>query len=394
MHRSPVDNPLEVVIVGAGVAGLEALIALRTLAGSRVQVTLVSPGRDFTYRAMSVAEPFGSSHARHYALAAIASDFGATLVDDRLEWAATSSDRIFLRGGAELSYDALVLTLGARAETPRPNGLTFRDSRDSAELQQVVAAVEAGSADSVAFVLPDGPTWPLPLYELALMTAERARHAGVSPHLALFTPESEPLGAFGPAASQHVMAQLVRAGIRLVTSVRTADIATNGEILGYDQIVNVPRLVGPALRGVPHDRDGFIPVDAYGRVAGRLHVYAAGDGTDYPIKHGAVASQQADTIAQVIAKRAGAGVDPQPLRAVLRAQLFTGGGASTFLRADQGPRATPVSEVSETPLWWPAGKVAGQYLAPYLAAQDADAFESHDRVAVAGAWIEESPYGE
>ena len=37
----------EVVIAGGGVAGLEALIALHSLAGTRVHVTLVAPERDF-----------------------------------------------------------------------------------------------------------------------------------------------------------------------------------------------------------------------------------------------------------------------------------------------------------------------------------------------------------
>jgi sulfide:quinone oxidoreductase len=199
----------------------------------------------------------------------------------------------------------------------------------------------------------------------------------------------------GPEASEHVTAQLARAGIELVTPGHTDDISAGGEILGYDQVISVPRLTGPAPRGIPHDADGFIPVDGYGRVHGRIHVYAAGDGTDYPVKHGGVAAQQADSLAQVIAKRAGAGVDPQPLRAVLRAQLLTGAGASSFLRADRGPRATPLSEVSETPLWWPAGKIAGQFLAPYLAEHDrATAELQHDRSARPRAWVEESPYGE
>jgi sulfide:quinone oxidoreductase len=234
----------------------------------------------------------------------------------------------------------------------------------------------------------------LPLYELALMTAERAREAGVEPQIAFFTPEDEPLAAFGPAASANVNERFAHAGIRLTTSVAQGDAARDGEITGFERIVCVPRLSGPAPRGIPHDADGFIPVDTFGLVHGRKHVYAAGDGTDHPVKHGALAAEQADTVAAVIAKRAGAGVEPQPLRAVLRAELMAGTTDRAYLRADRGPRATPLSEVSETPLWWPVGKIAGQYLAPYLATHDGRAPE-HDRVAtVPRPWIEESPYGE
>jgi sulfide:quinone oxidoreductase len=144
----------------------------------------------------------------------------------------------------------------------------------------------------------------------------------------------------------------------------------------FERVVSVPRLAGPAPRGIPCDEHGFIPVDPHGLVRGREHVYAAGDGTDYPVKHGAIATQQADAVAEVIAKRAGAGIDPRPMRAVLRAELFTGAPDRHFLRADLGSRATPVSEASAAPAWWPASKVAGQFLAPYLAAQDAEAAQA------------------
>ena len=38
---------LRVLIAGGGVAGLEALLALRDLAGDRVELTLLSPETDF-----------------------------------------------------------------------------------------------------------------------------------------------------------------------------------------------------------------------------------------------------------------------------------------------------------------------------------------------------------
>jgi NADH dehydrogenase FAD-containing subunit len=47
----------QVVIVGGGVAGLEALIALRALVGNRVTVTLVSQDDWFVDRPLTVTEP-------------------------------------------------------------------------------------------------------------------------------------------------------------------------------------------------------------------------------------------------------------------------------------------------------------------------------------------------
>ena len=78
------------------------------------------------------------------------------------------------------------------------------------------------------------------------------------------------------------------------------------------------RLRGPFLPGLPHDLEGFIPTDLHGLVAGELDVYAAGDATAYPIKQGGVAAQQADAVAEAIAARLGAPVEPQSFRPVVR----------------------------------------------------------------------------
>ena len=73
-----------VLIAGGGVAALEALMALRDLAGDRVDITLVAPETTFTYRPMKVAEPFYVGHAHAYGLIDIARDHGARFVRDSI----------------------------------------------------------------------------------------------------------------------------------------------------------------------------------------------------------------------------------------------------------------------------------------------------------------------
>jgi sulfide:quinone oxidoreductase len=51
-------TPPNVVIAGGGVAGLEALLALRALAADRVDLTLIAPDDHFAYRPLAVAQPF------------------------------------------------------------------------------------------------------------------------------------------------------------------------------------------------------------------------------------------------------------------------------------------------------------------------------------------------
>ncbi|MBC8129254.1 MAG: efflux RND transporter periplasmic adaptor subunit [Rhizobiaceae bacterium] len=57
----------------------------------------------------------------------------------------------------------------------------------------------------------------------------------------------------------------------------------------------MPTLEGPQITGVPTDPHGFIPVTAYGEVRGLDGVYAAGDVTAHPIKHGGVAEPFSQT---------------------------------------------------------------------------------------------------
>jgi sulfide:quinone oxidoreductase len=127
-------------------------------------------------------------------------------------------------------------------------------------------------------------------------------------------------------------------------------------------------LEGRRLTGVPADAGDFIPVDGHGRVTGLEHVYAAGDGTAFPIKQGGLATQQADAVAETIAAAAGAPVTPEPFRPVLRGVLLTGGD-DRFMRFDvAGGRGDP--EVATHALWWPPTKIAGRYLAPFLFGRD------------------------
>src|SRR5215208_6477219 len=107
------DATPHVVIAGAGVAGLEALVALRSLAGDRVRITLLDPAEDFIYRPMSVGAPFASHGADHTPLDQVARDFSADRVKDSLDRVDTDGRRVVTGSGEEIDYDTLLVTLGA-----------------------------------------------------------------------------------------------------------------------------------------------------------------------------------------------------------------------------------------------------------------------------------------
>ena len=64
MSSVDASRRLRVVVVGAGVAGLEVVLGLGALAGGRVEVWLVAPDARFSLRALEVAAPFSRGHSR------------------------------------------------------------------------------------------------------------------------------------------------------------------------------------------------------------------------------------------------------------------------------------------------------------------------------------------
>ncbi len=371
-----------VLIAGGGVAGLETLLALRALAADLLDVTILAPELKFINLSMSVDQPFKPQRVRGLRLQETAAELGARWHRGALDRVEHERHVVVTRDGEELPYDRLVLALGAHPghEWHAEEVLTYHGGRDGSNYRLLLHQLFEGRVNKLAFVKPGGTSWPLPLYDLALMTAaECAAHDRSEVELSLVTPEEEPLGVFGKTASAAIGRLLEESGVRLHTSSYGVpsspgwlDITPGGQRLSVDRIVTEPRLVGPRLRGIPCDRDGFIQTDAHGRLAGLDDVFAAGDATAFPIKQGGLAAQQADAVAEAIAVSAGADIDPQPFRPILRGLLLTGDSAR-YLRSDVSGRVGDDSVISEEALWWPPDKIAGRYLAPYLSSQVGDA---------------------
>jgi sulfide:quinone oxidoreductase len=363
---------LRVVIAGGGVAGLETMLALRALAGDLVDIELIAAEPKFWYRPLGVAEPFAAGRAHAFELAGIAESVGAGFMLDELASVDADARLVRTAHGAELEYDALVIACGARARPVLPGASTFRGPADAEAFGRLLDEAERGGIESLVFAVPAGATWPLPLYELALLTATRLEKRGRRVWLGLVTPEQAPLSLFGTVASSSARTLLSERGIKLHTGRHPLrfehgklELAPAATLLA-DRVVALPALEGPQILGLPQDTNGFIATDLSGRVNGLAEVYAAGDITQFPIKQGGIAGEQADAIAEVIAARAGADVKPRRFEPVLRAILITG-GAPLFLRHELHGGRGDTSTVSTEPLWWPPAKIAGRYLAPFLA---------------------------
>jgi sulfide:quinone oxidoreductase len=365
----------QILIAGGGFAAVEAALALRALAGPGVALTLVAPDPVFHYRPAATREPFDAAPSQRYDLQAIARDLRADYHKSRLEVVASQKHFVRTASGARLAYDALILATGARAVAGVPGAITFRDQRDIRTIRRLLDEFEAGAVRSIVFALPTGVVWPVPLYELAFLSARHARERGLAIQSTVVTPEREPLALFGPEASAVVHGLLDEHGVRFrggaVASCvhRDGSIAlADGEMIQADRVVALPELRGRRFTGVPASRSGFVPVDASGRVDALEDVYAAGDLTTCPIKQGGLAAQQADAVAQTIA--ASLGIPVKQIRAphVLNTRMVAGEMA-VFLRTEldwrgQPTRATQVRLNDEHTA--KAAKVLGRYLLPYL----------------------------
>jgi sulfide:quinone oxidoreductase len=248
-------HPRRVVICGGGVAAVEALLALRAHLSVGVEMHLVAPNRQFVYQPLAVAAPFDLAETHQLDLAEIADDQNAKLHVDSLVSVEPAARRVRLASDALLRYEALVVAVGARRRDWLTCALHFAGASDVTPFRALLERLESGAERRLAFVSPAGVSWTLPLYE-------------------------------------------------------------RGAALEVDEVVALSQLEGPAVPGLPCDAAGFIDVDAHSCVAGLSHVFAAGDGTTFPVKQGGIATQQADAAAD--------------------------------------------------PLWWPPSKIAGRYLAPYL----------------------------
>ena len=362
-------SPLRVLVAGGGTAAVEAVLALRELAGERVQVELLAPGDALHPRPLSVLIPFGGdiAPAVPYAKLGIKHHRGALASVDAARRQVRTTD------GDELPYDRLVVATGARAVEGVPGAVTFRGALHAGAVEGALRCAH----DRVFFAVPLGVAWSLPAYELALLAAhERITDAA----LTIVSPEPRPLDLFGPTAADATARLLDRAGIDFINAVPAAVlegalVLAGGRLLTADAVIALAQLEGPRIPGLPMDDAGFVPIDAHARVEGLDDVFAAGDVTAGAIKQGGVAAQQADAAAEAIAAEVGVPITPSRIGPVLRAALLTG-ETPLYLRVDPDGG----TEVSRAPLWSPPNKLAGQYLAAWLTPGEAPGRRLADRV--------------
>jgi sulfide:quinone oxidoreductase len=355
MEEAP-QGVTRVLVAGAGMAGIEAALALRAFAGPAANVRLIDPGRRFTVPSTATGRAFGIGTGIDHALADVAARAGAHLTNGRLAAVDPARRLVMLAGGRLLSYDALIVAIGARPEASVAGALTFAGHCDVASirsmLEEITRAAARGATIRLAIVVPQGCAWSLSAYEMALMTQDHVVAAGGAERveIAVITAEKTPLAVFGRDGSAAVERMLGRVGVAVHTGAVVREWRwgrlelEGGGTLAADRVIALPVQRGPRLDGLPADAQGFVRTAGDGSVPGARDVWAVGDGAAFPVKQGAIACRQADAVAAAIARRIGRRPDED----------------STL------PMFPQPAQDDEGPLWWPVPKVAGRFLAPFL----------------------------
>ena len=365
-----------VVVAGGGFAAIETMLALRSTFGDAISLSFVSAEPELFFRPTATVEAFAGAPPLVYDLRAIAEDLGATYHGARLESVATSAHYVRLSSGSRIGYDALVVAVGARPVANIAGALTFRDQRDVPLFRHVISGLDSGKLRRLVFALPAGPTWMLPIYELALLSRARISERGLHTEVTIVSPEPTPLAVFGEHPSSLVAQLLAARDVRFVGNSVPHAVLRDGTLqlrsgteIESDKVVAGPQLRGRWITGIPADWWGFIEVDGDGRVAGIPDVYAAGDITNFPVKQAGLATQHGDLVADAITRQFGATPPARRAQRLLQARLV-GAPDPIYLRAEldasgRATLATLARIATEDEAAQP--KVFSRLLSPYLA---------------------------
>lgn len=335
----------DVVILGGGIAGIEALMALADLGDNRLRLHLVADAEAFALPPQLLGAPWDGPVVQ-IPLEPLCRAFGARFTRGLAVSVRVGARELTLAEAAPVSYDHLLAAPGAR------RALAYTDVR-TLGFGRLPDAL-ADSSGSVALLVPAGASWTLPAYQLALLAAGAGRDVRV------LTVEPEPLAVFGAATHAAAGAFLERHGVAVETG-----LALPGDLLLdalADTVIALPLAAGPAITGLPLDEHGFIRADADMAVAPGVH--AAGDASGARVKHGGLAAQQADAAAAEIVRACGGTPPPLPYLPLRRGKLTARDGEALYLRRrldgeDEG-------RTLADPLWQPASAISAPRLARWL----------------------------
>ncbi len=339
----------EILIVGAGAAGVEAALSVRAQA-PRLSVTVVAPGPEIVYRPWLVHLPAGDRQVR-YPLKALAEAAGFRLLQSPAKQVDLDGRTVRLADGTALGYERLVLAAGAPADRRRVPGSAGHalfpcDSDDAVRFADRVRELREG----VITVVLTGER-PGPGLEYAANLALLLRRVG-SARRRLRVVDDRPrlMAPFGAKASRWVQRLLTSRGASVEAGTPVAAVEPDGVVLADGRRLDsqltavVGPLRGPDL-GLPPQLttpNGFLRTDDRLHLAGHPEVTVIGDAVqlasapDLPKSWVFARRQAATAAANLAAESTGAPARPFDLTAARRlaaVSLPDLGGTTVLVRS-------------------------------------------------------------
>jgi len=362
---------LDVVILGAGFAGLELATRLSEDVSDDVAVTLIDESDAFVFGYSKLDVMFG--HQPIDAVRIPYREISKPGVEFRQE-SITAIDphaRRVVTDGGSYSADVLVVALGAEidpAATPGllEGGYEFYSVAGAERVRDLLPSFEGG--DVVISIL--GPFFKCPAapYEAALMLHDfmKQRSTAKPTTIKVMTPMGMPI-PISPVASERIVDELRARDIefypetvvtRLDPAARTATLR-DGRSIAYDLFLGVPVHVAPrvVVDGGLTEEDGWIAVDPKTFATRFPDVYAAGDITSAPVPRvGVIAESEASTVADVLVHRIRGGAEPPPFPGIVTCFIEFGDGLVARFNADFMTGPAPTSEFIDASLELAASK--------------------------------------
>lgn len=330
-----------VIIVGGGIAGLHAAVALRRDVDAAVTIIEPTAHHQFLTRLAGVAagaQPVGDAATP---LAALIPE--ANIVTHRAAHIDEHPDAVtvHLDNDVTLSADAVIVTAGAEPTRPPIKGWSkARPLRSAADALVIRSSLE--TSDGVV-VVGAGATG----CQLAATAA--VVHPGLS--ITLVDGSDRVMPGFRPALGQRAASILRERGVELrlgerVVSIKRSSVVLEGSNEQVDGTVVWAggfQAQGDAF-GLGATRDGRLVIDALGRTAGSTRVFAAGDVAAHTDRRSDLRPMSAQIAAQA-GRGVGANVAAYLCRKGLQALVLNDLGWIVDLGGGQG-----VAEVLGIPL--------------------------------------------
>jgi sulfide:quinone oxidoreductase len=317
-----VSSPLpRVVVLGAGVAGLEAAFLLESRLSGRVDLQVVYEDDEFVLRPNLVYVPFGADPvAPRLRVAETLARKAIKGQEGRVDGVDADIGRVHLADGRQLPYEHLVIATGAAPWIRAVPGLEEHAASiwGPAEMltlrerfMHLRGRAREGSRQRALFVVPRHNRWSPPVYEMALMLDTWLRRERARDHvdIGFVTHEASFVEAAGPRMHEIIEREFTKRGIDAQASERLVEVRAHeasfadGSVEPFDLLVTAPpHQAGVCYEGLPVDEHGFVRVESATRqVVGHPEIYAPGDAGDFPLKDAFLALLQADAAADHIA---------------------------------------------------------------------------------------------